>query len=133
MRRLIPLGFLALFAALAPPAHGQDVTGEWELTTEGPRGTRTLTATFAQEGSAVTGTVVFQFMGRGGGGGGGTREVKISDGRIENGTLTFTMAMGMGQRSFSQTFTGTVTGDSMEGTVTTPRGENPFTGKRKEG
>lgn len=134
MRRLIPLGFLALFVFLTPPAQAQDVSGDWELTSEGPRGARTFTATFAQDGSTVTGTVVMQRMGRpGGGGGGGTQEVEVSDGKVEDGTLTFTLNLGMGDRTFSQTFTATVSGDTMEGTITTPRGENPFTGKRKEG
>lgn len=132
MRRLMPLGFLALFMIFTSPVKAQDVTGAWELTTEGPRGPRTFTATFAQDGSSVTGTVVMQMMGRGGAGG-GTREIEISDGKLEDGKLTFTLTMGMGERSFSQTFSATVTADTMEGTVTTPRGENPFTGKRREG
>ena len=69
----------------------------------------------------------------GGGGGGGAREVEITDGKIDGNKITFSMAMGMGERSMTFTFTGTVTGDTMEGTMTTARGENPFTGKRKEG
>jgi hypothetical protein len=132
MRRLIPPGFFALFVFFAPPAQAQDISGDWELTMEGPRGTRTLTASFAQDGSTVTGTVTLQVMGRGGGGG-GTREVEIADGTFVDGNLTFTLTMGRGQRSISQTYSATVTGATMEGTATTMRGENPFTGKRKEG
>jgi hypothetical protein len=51
----------------------------------------------------------------------------------QDGTaLTGRAQMAMGGRSMTFTFQGTVTGDTMEGTMTTPRGENPFTGKRKE-
>jgi hypothetical protein len=52
---------------------------------------------------------------------------------MDGDQLTFTLSMGMGDRTFSQTFTATVSGDTMEGTITTPRGENPFTGTKKEG
>jgi hypothetical protein len=75
-------------------------------------------------------------MGRGGGGGGG-REIEISDGSFEDGTLTFTITMGMGERSFSQTYVATtVTADSMEGTITggmRAAEPMPFKGIKKEG
>ena len=71
-------------------------------------------------------------MGRGGEGG-GTRTVAISDGTIEDGAFSFSIIMGGGQRSFSFTFQGTVSGDVMEGTVETPRGGGaPFKGRRVE-
>jgi len=69
--------------------------------------------------------------GRGGGAGGGAREVEITDGKIEGNQISFSIAMGMGERSFTFSYAGTVEGDTMEGTMTTMRGENPFTGKRK--
>jgi hypothetical protein len=134
MRRLVPLGLLTLFLILAAPLQAQDATGTWELSYETQRGARTLTVTLVQEETTVTGTATLQMMGPpGGGGGGGTREVEISDGKMEGDQLSFTLNMGMGERTFSQSFVATVTGDTMEGTMTTPRGENPFTGTRKEG
>jgi hypothetical protein len=135
MRRLIPSTFLALLLlAGAQEIQAQvDITGTWEISWETQRGATTSTFTFAQEGNAFTGVAQMAMRGPpgGGGGGAGTREIEITDGKVEGNTVTFSMAMGMGERSMSFTFTGTVTGDTMEGTMTTARGENPFTGKRK--
>lgn len=129
MRRINRPAFflLAALAALvvASPAAAQDVTGTWELTWETPQGARTTTFTFAQSGMEVTGTAL---MGRGD----MVREVAIQDGHIHDGQLTFTLTLGMGERSMSQTFAATVKGDTMEGKVTTMRGEMPFTGARKK-
>jgi hypothetical protein len=136
MRRLIPSAFLALLllAGVQQVQAQVDVTGTWEISWENPRGATTTTFTFAQEENAFTGTAQMMMGGRpGGGGGGGGREVEITDGKIDGNNITFSMAMGMGERSMTFTFTGTVTGDTMEGTMATGRGENPFTGKRKEG
>ena len=136
MRRFAPLAFLAfLFLTGVQQLRAQDVdvTGTWEISWETPRGTTTTTFLFEQDGTALTGTAQMAMRGRPGGGGGeGTREVEITDGKVEGNTITFSMAMGMGERSMAFTFKGTVTGDTMEGTMTTARGENPFTGKRKE-
>ena len=136
MRRLIPSAFLALLlsAGVQQLQAQVDLTGTWEISWETQRGATTTTFTFAQEENAFTGMAQMMMGGRpGGGGGGGTREVEITDGKIDGNNVTFNMAMGMGERSMTFTFTGTVTGDTMEGTMTTARGENPFTGKRKEG
>jgi hypothetical protein len=47
--------------------------------------------------------------------------------------LMFALEFGMGDRTMTQNFVATVTGDTMDGKITTPRGENPFKGKRKQG
>jgi hypothetical protein len=149
MRRIVSYGLTGLFLMLlAPPVHAQDVTGTWVLTytTQGRGGEameRTMEFTFAQEGSTVTGTTVFSFMGRRPGGGGGRnvpepQEIEIEDGTMEGDQLTFTIARSMGQRSITMTFVATVSGNTMEGTLTTAGGmrgggEVPFTGEKKEG
>jgi hypothetical protein len=134
MRRLIPLGLMTLLLFLASPLGAQDVTGTWELSWETPRGTRTTTVALVQEGSKVTGTATMQRMGRPGGSGGGlVDEIVISDGTMEGDQLSFALTLERGGRTFSQSFTATVTGDTMEGTVTTPMGENPFSGEKVEG
>jgi hypothetical protein len=136
MRRLAPFAILSLLllaGACQLQAQAVDVTGTWEITWETQRGATTSTFTFAQDGMALVGTAQMTMGGRpGGGAGGGTREIEITDGKVEGNAITFSMAMGMGERSMSFTFSGTVSGDTMEGTMTTPRGENPFTGKRKQ-
>lgn len=136
MRRFIPFVFHAiLFLAGASQAQAQaDVTGTWEITYEAQRGARTVDVTFQQDGSALTGVAVMQMRGRPGGGGGGagtTREVEISNGTVEGDQISFTITIGMGQRSMGLTFTGTVSGDTMEGVMAGMQGEVPFAGKKK--
>ena len=137
MRRLLSFAFLGLLlVASAGEAQAQaNVAGTWEISWETQRGPMTTTFTFVQDGNAFIGNAEMAMRGGppggGGGGGGETREVEITDGKIDGNTITFSMAMGMGERSMSFAFTGTVTGDAMEGTMTTPRGETPFTGVRK--
>ena len=115
---------LAAFALLAPApsAHAQDVAGTWEISWETPRGAQTVTFVFAQEGMNVTGTAQMR-MG----------EVAIKNGMLHGDQLTFSLEFGMGDRTMTQTFAATVTGDTMEGKITTSRGENPFKGTRKVG
>ena len=126
MRRApaVPVLFAALAAlALAIPASAQDVNvaGTWELTWETPRGSQTTMFVFAQDGMNVTGTAQMR-MG----------EVAIKNGMLHGDQLTFTLEFSMGQRTMTQTYTATVKGDTMEGKVTTPRGENPFKGAKKK-
>ena len=126
-RTFAPLALLAAaFLVASSPAAAQAITGTWELSWETPQGARTTTFTFAQSGMEVTGTAL---MGRGD----MVREVAIQNGMLHGDQLTFTLTLGMGERSMSQTFAATVKGDTMEGKVTTMRGEMPFTGARKKG
>ena len=124
-RAFLAAAVLAL-AAFATPASAQDVAGSWELTWEGPRGTQSVTVVLAQEGMNVTGTA---HMRRGE----NTMEVPIKNGMIHGDQLTFALEFGMGERTMTQSFAATVTGNTMEGTLTTPRGESPFKGTRKQG
>lgn len=106
------------------PALGQDVnvTGKWELSTETPRGTMTSTLTFEQNGTVLKGSMESQ---RG--------TVEFQDGKVEGNTITFKIVRSRGDRSFEMTYTGTVEGDTITGTMSTPRGEQPWTAKRVEG
>lgn len=125
------LAFILTFAAGAGQLRAQtDVTGTWELSWEGMRGATSTTFVFHQDGSALTGTAQ-RAVRRPGAGEGEVRETEITDGKVEGHRITFTMAMGMGERAMTFTFSGTVDGDTMEGTMATPRGETPFTGIRK--
>jgi len=146
MRRIVSFSFMTfLFMLLAIPAQAQDVSGAWTLSwmQAGRQGgaamERTMDVTFVQDGSAVTGTVTMAAMGRGGRGGGGAggapREIAL-EGTMEGNVLTFSYTMGMGERSFTQSFTATVDGNAMEGTMTggmRQTGETPFKGVKKEG
>lgn len=117
---------LAALLALAPAASAQELAGTWELSWETPRGAQTTTFVFAVEGMNVTGTAQMRR-------GENTMEVPVKNGMLHGDQLTFALEFGMGERTVTQAFAATVKGDTMEGTITTPRGEMPFTGKRKQG
>jgi len=123
--RMIAHGALAALACLALvfPLAAQEtanVAGTWEMTNETARGTQTSTFTFEQEGSVLTGSV----EGRMG-------SAPISSGSVEGNVVTFSVIRG---RANSQTmefkYTGTVDGDTITGSMTTPRGAREFTMKR---
>ncbi len=106
---------------LAVPAQAQDVdiTGKWESTRETQQGTMTTTFTFEQDGGKLTGTLGSQ---RG--------DMEISDGTIEGNKISFKMVMTRGDRTMEMAYSGTVEGDTITGTMQTPRGEQPWTAKR---
>ncbi len=109
---------------VASPVWAQEtanVAGKWQLTTESPRGTQTSTFTFEQEGNVLTGTVVTQ---RG--------ESPINSGSVEGNVVTFTIVRRMGDRSMEMAYTGTLDGDTITGSMSTPRGDREFTMKRVE-
>ncbi len=133
MRHAPILAALAATFAVATAASAQDVSGMWEISWETPRGGQTVTFTFTQEGSVLTGSAEMT-MRRPGGGSGQSRMVEITDGKVEDGNISFSLEVGGGQRSFTMSFAGVVDGDEMKGAVTNPRGgDNPFTGQRKQG
>lgn len=113
---------VALFA-VAAPARGQetvDVTGEWEITTETPRGTQTRTITFEQHGDSLSGTMETRM---------GT--TPIHEGSVNGNEISFTMVFTRGDQSMEMRYTATVEGHEMSGRFVTPRGERPWTAKRK--
>ncbi len=118
---------LALALLVSTPAWAQeeaegaavDVSGEWEFQSESPRGTRTTRMTFEQDGEKLEGHAA---MMQG-------QEVPLT-GTVEGTTITFTISLSRGDRSFEMTYTGEVEGDTAEGTMQTPRGEVPWTARR---
>lgn len=126
MRRFVPLGLLAMLPMfLATPVQAQ-VTGDWTITYSqmgrqgGAAREVSMDITFQQDETEVTGTTMMAMGGRGGAAGGtppAPQEVAISDGKMEGNELTFTINRGMGERTISMVFTGTVDGAAMEGTM----------------
>lgn len=143
MRRFAPLGLLAACAFfMVSPLQAQDVTGDWTLTytmagRQGQSMERTMEFTFQQDGTTLTGTTVMQMRGRPGGGEApAAQEVAIQDGKVEGNQITFSIVRGMGERSMTLTFTGTVSGTTMEGNLTMSGGMGggepvPFKGVKK--
>lgn len=128
MRRAPVLAALVAVLAFAAPAVAQstaNLTGTWKLTMSSPRGTRTMTFTFKQDGATLTGSAVMR-------GRGGERTVEIKDGKVDGNTATWVVELSFGERTFTQTYKATVKGDTMEGTVSNPRGGTPFKGTREK-
>ncbi len=123
MRRASLVAAFAAALALAAPVVAQskpNLTGTWELTSQGPRGERTQTFTLTQDGAKLTGSTQLR-----------DNTVAISDGKVDGSSFTFTVSFGSGDRTFTQTYKGTVKGDTVEGTISGGRGDTPFKGMRK--
>jgi hypothetical protein len=146
MRRIVPVGLVAmLFAFTAIPLHAQDVTGTWTLTYSmmGRQGGQarevSMDFTLKQDGAVVTGTTMMAMgRGRAGGEAPAPQEIAIENGKMDGNKLTFSFTRGTGDRSMIQTFTGTVSGNNMEGTITMTGGMGggepiPFKGVKKVG
>lgn len=131
--RVLLTAALTVIGLSVVPIAAQDLTGMWEISSETQRGTQNMTLEFEQDGSALTGTVTLTFGGGrgGGGGGGGTRTVEISGGMVDGASFSFTMTLSFGDRSITQSYSGTFEGDAMKGTIEGGRGGGrPFTGER---
>lgn len=105
-----------------PPAAAKvtDVSGTWELNVESPMGSRASDAIFTQSGEALGGKMVSS---RG--------EVPLT-GTIDGDTVKFGINVNVQGQSLQIDYSGTVTGDTMSGTVVFGSfGDGKWTGKRK--
>lgn len=130
--RALLTALITAAALSATPASAQNLSGTWQISSETQRGTQNQTLTLTQDGSALTGTISFSFGGRrGGGGGGGPQSIEVEDGMVEGSSFSFTMTLSFQGNSFAQEYSGTVDGDTIEGTIQGGRGGGrPFTGTR---
>lgn len=133
--RAFLIALIGIAAMSAAPAAAQSLTGTWLVSSETRRGPQTQTMTLVQDGSALTGSVTLSFGGRrgggGGGGGGGSQTVDIEDGTVDGDSFSFSYTLTFGDNSIALSFSGTIDGDTMEGTIDGGRGGGrPFTGER---
>ena len=114
---------LALLALLcfSFAAAAASVDGKWTAEVQGRGGTQTQTFTFKADGNNVTGSV-------------GTMrgDTPIADGKLSGDTLTFSVMMpGRGGGDpMKVTYTGKVSGDSIELTFDRGRGPQTITAKK---
>ncbi len=102
-----------------PAAKGADVTGTWELNVESPMGSRASDAVFTQTGETLGGKMVSP---RG--------EVPLT-GTIKGDAITFGINVNVQGQNLQIDYTGTVTGDTMSGTVVFGSfGDGKWTGKK---
>jgi hypothetical protein len=132
--RVFSAALVVAASLVAVPVAAQDMSGDWEITSEGRRGPQTSTMTIVQADGALTGSMTLTMGGGrrgGGGGGGGAQEIEISKGEVDGNTFSFTVVLSFGGNSIERAYSGTFDGDSMEGTAEGGRGGGqPFTGKR---
>ena len=106
-----------------PPAAAKvmDVSGTWELNVESPMGSRASDAIFTQTGEALGGKMV------------SPRGETPLTGTISGETVKFGINVNVQGQNLQIDYTGTVTGDTMSGTVVFGSfGDGKFTGKRKQ-
>ncbi len=106
-----------------PPAAAKitDVTGTWELNVESPMGSRASDAVFTQSGETLGGKMV------------SPRGETPLTGTIKGDAVTFGINVNVQGQNLQIDYTGTVTGDTMSGTVVFGSfGDGKWTGKKKQ-
>jgi len=107
--------------ATLPAQDAKDFLGEWESTIETQRGMATTTYVFRMDGDTLKGTM----SGRRG-------VMEIDEVTYEDGTISFNITRNYQGNPVTLTYTATIVDGSMQGTVSTPRGEREFTATRVE-
>jgi hypothetical protein len=109
--------------AVAAWALSADVTGDWDLTSQSPRGERTSTVTFKQDGENLT--VTMPPMREGG-------EAMTGTGTVKGNAIEWTITRTTQRGEFTMTYKGTIDGDTMKGTVEMGQmGAQDWTAKKK--
>ena len=112
----------AALLLLAGSALAQDVSGEWELSSEGRQGMQTQTIKIEQDGEKITVTMA------------GRQGEMTGEGTIKDNKIEWKITRETQRGEFTQTYTGTVEGDSMSGEVQMSMGNmgaREWTAKKK--
>lgn len=98
-------------------------SGQWTITATFPEGDRTITLNLRQEGEVVRGSIQ-----------GALGSAEISNGSLSRDSLRFTVPVTLQETSEEATFTGTLTGNVMRGTIQIiGHAPGTFIGTRPEG
>jgi hypothetical protein len=120
-KSIIALCALALFV-VSLNAQGVNVTGDWEITSEGRRGPRTTNIHIEQDGEKITVTMP---------GMGGEGEVK-AEGTIKGNDIEWKITRSGRMGEITITYKGKVEGDTMKGEVQMGDfGSREWTAKKK--
>lgn len=114
--------FSAALLLLAGSALAQDVSGEWEITSEGRQGPRTQTIKIEQDGEKITVTME------------GRMGEVTGEGTIKDNKIEWKITRTMRDMEMTITYTGTVDGDTMSGEMEMSmgdRGPSEWTAKKK--
>lgn len=121
-RNIIILSAVLLLLAGSGLALDQDVAGEWEITSEGRQGPQTQAIKIVQDGEKITVTM----EGRGG--------ETTGEGTIKDNKIEWKITRETQRGEFTSTYTGTVDGDTMSGTMAMSMGNmepREWTAKKK--
>jgi len=114
MNRRVLVGALVTFVGLMNVVRGaEDPTGTWKFTAMIGKKSLDSTLKLKVEGDKLKGTI---------GAGQGKREAEISDGTFKNDKVTFSVIREQKGEKLTQKYTGTVSGDTIKGTIETERG-----------
>ena len=120
MNRMLRTMAFGATATLGIAAYAE-VAGSWALTSEGRQGTNHSVLTIEQTDEGYHGSIAGQR---------GTRQLPSI--AVDGNTFSFEVTMRVPIGEIDLTYTGTVDGDAVSGTIATPMGERPFSGTRKE-
>ena len=114
--------FGLILPASATAQETRPAVGTWEMTLEGPRGAMTQTLTFAEVETGLSGSLE-----------GPRGAFELNDVSFQDGVLNFVVVRAFRGNRLSQSFSATIEGDTMTGTITGGRGpgERPFTATRR--
>ena len=115
------LALTMIVALIGPCAFAAGLAGTWTLTSEGRQGTNTSELTVAATEDGHTGSLA---------GRRGTAELQSV--AVDGDSFSFTVTMETRMGNFDLEYKGTVSGDTLTGTIETPMGDRPFKGTRKE-
>ena len=110
----------AAILGLGIAAHAE-VVGKWAISWEGFRGTTRNVVTIEQTEDGYRGQVA-----------GARGERTVDTVAVDGDTFSFDVSVRTRMGMIDLTYSGTVEGDSVSGTVATPMGEQPFEGTRQE-
>lgn len=119
-KSILIASLFAMLLAMATAAVAQSkVDGNWEMSMQGRQGPQTSTLTIKTDGNKLSGSIKGQ---RG--------ETPISDGTVDGNKISFTVTRQTPNGEFKQTYTGTVDGDNIKGTVQMGENSRDWTAKR---
>jgi len=119
MKKILLLSLV--IAGLAVISFGAvDVSGEWEMTSQSPRGEMIRTITIVQDGDKITVAMPSR-----------QGDEITGEGTIKDNNIEWTINRSSGRGDFTMTYTGTVDGDTMSGEVAMgDRGSMEWTAKK---
>jgi hypothetical protein len=106
---------LVLMMGLALTASAADVAGTWKASVETPNGTFESTFVFKVDGTKLSGTVT-----------GPMGEAAISDGKVEEDAVSFSVVRSRDGQEFKLGYKGKVKGNEMMLTLTVPGMDQGF-------